>query len=346
MMDSEVSEEAPSPESSGSSPGLDKAERLQQKGRDESPLDIFFRADREEKARARLANITNHGHCNTPEAEATANLSTGFATPSPKPRFAPHHSRQHTGSSAGGLFSIEMEQERPQAESPQPSPLTTIKDHHELGRAHSAPCGLMTQTADGEEEEEEAKRKARSAELMRLLKLEKPEQACSISPASNEVPATGSHKSPARPIREPTGPFATVSKPEKSIQILSRKQPASLPQLQKEFGCSPSSNASPRARPPSNLRQEVSGPSSPANEILQELPAISTPSRTAKVSSNSHPIRNISNNHTASSLQSTALSGVESSQAQDPQLLAIANEIRRALKLDAPGSEGVAGLDS
>lgn len=342
MMDSEVSEEAPSPESSESSPGLDKAERLQQKERDESPLDIFFRADREEKARARLANITNHGHCNTPEAEATANNDTACATPSPRPRFSRHHSRQHTGSSAGGLFSIDMEQEKPQAGSPQPSPLTTIKDHHELAPTHSAPCGPMAQAAD----EEEAKRKARSAELMRLLKMEKPNQASPIPPAPNQVPATGSHKSPARPIREPTGPFATPPKPEKSIQILSRKQPASLPQLQKEFGCSPSSNASPRARPPSNLRQEISGPSSPANEGLQELPATSTPSRTTKFSSNPRPVHNVPNNHTVSSLQPTALSGVGSSQAHDPQLLAIADEIRRALRLDSPVSESVAGLDS
>ena len=342
MMDSEVSEEAPSPESSGSSPVLDKAERLQQKERDESPLDIFFRADREEKARARLSNITNHGHCNTPEVEATANVDTACATPSPVSRFSRHHSRQHTGSSAGGLFSIEMEQENPQAESPQPTPFTTIKDHHELARAHSAPSGLMTQATD----EEEAKRKARSAELMRLLKMENPREAGPISPASNEIPATGSHKSPARPIREPIGPFATAPKPEKSIQILSRKQPASLPQLQKEFGCSPFSNASPRARPPSNLRQEVSGPSSPANEGLQELPASSTPSRTTKFSSNPHPNHNVSKNHIASPLQPTALSGVGSSQAQDPQLLAIADEIRRVLRLDGSGSDGVAGLDS
>ena len=342
MMDSEVSEEAPSPESSGSSPVLDKAERLQQRERDESPLDIFFRADREEKARARLANITNHGHCNTPDVEATANVNNACATPSPRPLFPRHHSRQHTGSSAGGLFSIEMEQEKPQAESPQPSPLTTMKGHHELARAHSAPSGLITQAAD----EEEAKRKARSAELMRLLKAEQPKQVCLVSPKPKEVPATGSEESLARPIREPTGPFATASKPEKSIQILSRKQPASLPQLQKEFGCSPSSNASPRARPPSNLRQEVSGPSSPANEGLQELPATSTPSRTTKFSSNPHPNHNILKNHTASPLQTTALSSVGISQAQDPKLLAIADEIRRVLRLDVPGSEDIAGLDS
>lgn len=324
MMDSEVSEQALSPESSEPSPVREKAERLQQQAKEDSPLDIFFRADREEKARARLANITNCGLENMAGVTPTADAEMPRGAASPVPDDFRHHTRQHTGSSAGGLFLIEMEQEKPQAQSPQPTSLPTIGGHHGLSRANSAPCDIVTVGG----RDEKARRNARSAELMRLLGTEKPTQPSRASPAPGCVPTTGASNHHPRPTRKPTGPSATTSKPERNIQILSRKQPASLPKLQREFGCSPS-----------NLRQ-VSGPPSPAPESLLELPATPTPSHTANFSSTSHKTRNSMPNHTSYPLQSGALPGVGSSN----PFLSIENEIRRALRIDILGNDGPNGV--
>ena len=338
MMDSEVSEEAPSPESSEPSPVREKAERLQQQAEEGSPLDIFFRADKEEKARARLANITNLCLENTPDVTAISDAEMPRESSSLVPEAFRHHSRQHTGSSAGGLFSIDMEQEKPEVQSPEPTSFPTISGHHGgQSRANSAPCDIVTVAG----QDETARRNARSAELMRLLGTEKPTQPSLTSPALGRVPTTGTQSHQPRPTREPNGPSATTPKPERNIQILSRKQPASLPKLQREFGCSPSPKSSPRAaRPPSNLRRQVSGPPSPAPDSVSELPATPTPYRTANLPSTSHRNPNSLPNHTSSPSQSTAFPGVGSSN----PFLSIENEIRRALRIDILGSDGPNGV--
>lgn len=74
---------------------------------DVSPLDIFFKADREEKARARLA--------------AQASAAWGGVAPASSSSFStphgylahPHHARHLTNHSTPDMFSLEMDGERP-----------------------------------------------------------------------------------------------------------------------------------------------------------------------------------------------------------------------------------------
>lgn len=343
LMDSEVSEEAPSPESGEATPVGKKAEHLHQQAREESPLDIFFRADREEKTRARLANITNYDHANTPKGGVSIEHHVVRGTPSPVPEIARHHSQQHTCSSTGGLFPIDLEQERPQARNSESTTLSV--PHHridDLSRANSTPSNILTEASH----EDIARRTARSAELMKLLGTEKPKKPPTPLQTPDPISTSATPTSNSRPTRELTGPFAPTPQPEVKVQILSRKAPASLPQLQKQFGVSPSTNQSPRARPPSNLRQEVPLPSSPAQDVLQELPATPTPSRIANGSCVSDENHNLLQNNIPSPLHSSALPGVGSSQMPDPKFSSMENDLRRILRLDMLGSDGANGVKS
>ena len=342
LVDSEISEEAPSPESSEPSPIREKAERLHQRAREESPLDIFFRADREEKTRARLANITNRDDPNTPDLGNSIGSDMLRETPAPASEISRHHSRQHTGSSTAGLFTMDMEQEGPQVQSPHRITLSAPNNTNNRSRANSGRSEYSTEAC----QEDIARREARSAELMKLLGTEKPKRPISPSSRSDHMPTPGSNKHSSLPTSEPSGPFAATSQPDPKVQILSRKQPASLPQLQKQFGLPLPSNQSPRARPPSNLRQEVSVPPSPAHDVLQELPATPTPSNTANL-----PLKTLGNgdlfyNDTASSFPSSAEPGAGSRQTQDPKVLSMENDLRRILRLDTLGSDGANGIKS
>ncbi|KAL8795993.1 MAG: hypothetical protein Q9195_001569 [Heterodermia aff. obscurata] len=342
LMDSEVSEEIPSPDSSEHSPIREKAERIHQQAREESPLDIFFRADREEKTRARLADITNRDDANTPDLVNSIGGDMLRGRPAPAFEISRHHSRQHTGSSTAGLFSMDMEQEGSQIQSP---PLTTLSPPNHpsnLSRANSGRSDYSIEAC----QEDIARREARSAELMKLLGTEKPRKIVSPSSSSDPMATPGSNKHSSKPTRERDGPFAVASQPDPKVQILSRKQPASLPQLQKQFGLPLPSTESPRARPPSNLRQEVSVPASPAQDVLQELPATPTPSHIANL-----PLKPLGNgdliyNDTASSFPPSAEPGVGSRQTQDPNVLSMENDLRRILRLDTLGRDGANGVKS
>ena len=339
LMDSEVSEEIPSPESSEHSPIREKAERLHQRAREESPLDIFFRADREEKTRARLANITNRDDANTPESGTSIGGGMLRGTPAPASEISRHHSRQHTGSSTAGLFTMDMEQEGPQIQSPHLTTLSPPNRPNNLSRANSGRSEYSTEAG----QKDIARREARSAELMKLLGTEKPRKNVSPLSESDNRSTPGSNKHSSQPIHEPSGPFIATSQLDPKVQILSRKQPASLPQLQKQFGLPLPSNQSPRARPPSNLRQEVSVPPSPAQDVLQELPATPTPSHTT------NPLKPLGNGdrfytETVSSFPASAEPGVGSRQVQDPKVLSMENDLRRILRLDTLGSDGANGV--
>ncbi|KAG7007954.1 hypothetical protein G7Y79_00007g020790 [Physcia stellaris] len=331
LLDSEVSADPPSPENSEPSPVQEKAERVGKQAREASPLDIFFHADREEKTRARLANITNHDHANTRDGVVNAADGALHDSPSPLPETCRHHSRQHTGSSAGGLFPIDLEQEKSPSQTLHSTASPPSVNPGHLSRANSAPTHTLTDVA----REEAARRKARSAELMKLLGTEKPEKPSSLSPSISTTTAPKSH---TRPAHDSSGPFAATPPPDSKVQILSRKHPASLPQLQKQFGLPSSSTQSPRARPPSNLRQEVSVPASPAHDGLPELPATPTPSRINVPPSSEN--NNVSHNNSTSSLPSSALQGVGCSQIQDPKYVNMENDLRRILRLDILGSDG------
>ena len=338
MMESEVSEEPVSQESSEGSPMLEKAERTQNQIREESPLDIFFRADREEKARARLNNSRSPLTNGSSGENAFGAQDAIPSIPSPTLDHVRHHSRHPTGSSTNGLFFIELEDKRPDSANDQagrPSPPT------DLNRATSAPSDIM---AESGRDEAANKRNADSLALKKLLMT--PQSKRPVS-ATTKTPRSEGRKQ-RTPTKDSSGPFASSNTSTPEVRILSRKQPASLPQLQKQFGTP--SNSSPRPRPPSsNLRQELSAPQTPVQGGLPELPATPTPSCNAGAGlpPNFQTQDNIIRDTTFSSLRPTTLSGVGSHSIEDmSDMSSMENELKRVLKLDILGSDGASGVRS
>jgi hypothetical protein len=338
-LENEASEGALSPESSEGSPIREKAERFQQHMGEGSPLDIFFKADREEKARARqtslrspLLNGAEGGHLSTAAGATPGSLS-------PPLDHTRHHSRHTTNGSANGLFSMELEDERsisPATQAKRPTPPTDLK------RAITAPSDIITEPG----RDEAAKRNASSLALKKLLLTPQPQRPM---PESKSVPTSEGRKRHTPPIKESSGPFAPAQAPPE-IRILSRKQPASLPQLQKQFGPTPASGSSPRPRPPSsNLRQELSAPQTPVQSELPELPATPTPSNNSRLFAPPTPQsqHNGAQNIPFPSLRPTVSPGVGPPSIQDTSdVLRMEEELRRVLKMNVLGSEGATGVRS
>lgn len=338
-LENETSEGALSPESSEGSPMREKAERVQQHIGEESPLDIFFKADREEKARARQTNLRSPlldevkvDHLSTAVGATSESLS-------PLLDHTRHHSRHPTNGSANGLFPMELEEEKtisPATQSTRPTLPTDLR------RAISAPSDIITEPG----RDEAAKRNASSLALKKLLLTPQPQRPVS---ESKSIPPGEGRKRHTLPIKESSGPFASSQAPPE-IRILSRKQPASLPQLQKQFGSTPASGSSPRPRPPSsNLRQELSAPQTPVQSELPELPATPTPSHNSRVLAPPTPqsLHNAAQDNTFPSSCPTVSQGVGSLSVQDTNdVLRMEEELRRVLKMTVLGSEGATGVRS
>ena len=340
MMENESSEGALSPDCSEGSPTCEKAERFQQQIREESPLDIFFKADREERARARQTSSRSPLFDGTQSGQSPRAAGPVSASPSPAPDHVRHHSRDPTCGSTNGLFPIELEDgmsNSPAYQARRPNPPTN------LSRTISAPSDIMTKVGRGEI----AKRNASSLALKKLLLTPQPQRPISDSP---NAPTSEAKKQYTPPTKESSGPFASSPSSAPDVRILSRKQPASLPQLQKQFGSTPASNSSPRPCPPSsNLRQELAASQTPPQSDLSELPAETTPSwNDSPFAPPATPSQQtIVHGTDFSPLRSTALPGVGSAPIQGTNgLSSMENELRRVLKLDILGSDGATGVRS
>ena len=335
MMANESSERETSPESSEGSPSQEKAKRSNQQAREESPLEIFFKADREEKARARQGSAENLLLSDTPNAQAAQTYSPPPGSPSP----ARHHSRHDTGGSTNGLFPIELDDGGPEG---QTNPANQPAHPGGVSRANSAPVHIVTQA----ERDEALKREVCSLALKKLLMSPQPERTNSAVSKSPDISVNVGKMISATPTSETSGPFASTPISGAEVRILSRNQPASLPQLQKQFGSSLAQNGSPRPRPPSsNLRQQLSAPQSPVQDGVPELPSTPTPSRINAIDPKPKS-RNV-HNPQFSPLRSTAFWGVDSSSGNSTiDVSSMENELRRVLKLDTLGSDGANGVRS
>lgn len=329
-----------SPEISKGSPICENVERVQQHIGEESPLDIFFKADREEKARARQTSLRSPL---LDEAEGGhLSIAAGATSGSPTPLLdhTRHHSRHPTNGSANGLFTMELEDERSISTAPQAKRLTLPTD---LKRAISAPSNIITEPG----RDEAAKRNASSLALKKLLLTPQPKRPVL---ESKSVPPSEGKKRHTPPVKESSGPFASSQAPPE-IRILSRKQPASLPQLQRQFGSTVASGSSPRPRPPSsNLRQELSAPQTPVQGELPELPATPTPSHKSRRFAPPAPPTS-QNQHSAAqnipfpSLRPTVSPGIDPHSIQDTNDVSrMEEELRRVLKINVLGSEGATGV--
>lgn len=126
--------------------------------REESPLEVFFRADREAKARnsspAKNMDIGNN------QAEPNA-------SPSKSPTSPRHHSRQPTDSSASGMFPMEMDGARVGTSS---SPALQARSSSNLASNRPHVYSSMT-----EAERKDEQRKAQTAALKQLIHSPQPQ---------------------------------------------------------------------------------------------------------------------------------------------------------------------------
>lgn len=206
--------------------------------REESPLDIFFKADREQKERQRLEK---HG--------SSAGQNSTHGSPALiRPR---HHSRHSTTGSQGGLFPMELESREPAKtlhEKPSSDPTTggTVNNETEVPQS-----GDSIETLQQAEQ-----RKAKTIALKKLLMSSVP---TATTPASY-CQGTTSHSTNG-------GMEPAVLQPKR----------ASNPQIQRQIAVQTARQTSPCPRSYSNLRTEVSASNLPEDGgPVLELPATPT----------------------------------------------------------------------
>ncbi|KAL8802884.1 MAG: hypothetical protein Q9182_003500 [Xanthomendoza sp. 2 TL-2023] len=221
----------------------------EEQAREESPLDIFFKADREQRERQRLEQRVSAGGQDLPSGKPVLD----------QPR---HHSRHPTTDSHGELFPMELENKEP------------TKVSHEKAFSDPTTGGSVversgpSQSVDTvETPEQAAQRKAKTVALKHLL-------MCSIPQAADAA-------SSARVVSKSTATDHDLPSLHPKI--------ASNPQVHRQVAVLGARQLSPGLRPSSSLRREVSASAPPENEHMPELPATPTPLRTRSAHKSAPP---------------------------------------------------------
>lgn len=350
MMEDDMSEK--SSEKSEESPLIMSAQRVgEHQVREESPLDIFFNADREEKNKRRQGS--EHGVTAGNSSIGRLPNITGFQQHQnlPLQDRARHHSRLPTDPPVGDLFAMEIDGAAP------PSQVLPAPYHYDevITRPGSAPSHLMAGARYDEEQ-----RKAKTQALKKLL-LSNPDQHSTTSPprSSNLNPGSGTGVSlspspaPRRPppSRVTSGPFAAGpanTSPSPGGQMYHHP---SFPFIQQSLAAT--ANGSPRPRPPSsNLRQEVTPSTIPVPAELAALPSTPTPSRVSSpyvstaTTQNNHNVHLNGNTKPLASTYASAQPYDNSSTGPAREVKSMEDDLRRILKLEILGSDGATGVRS
>ena len=244
---------ATSSDQSGDSPTPGFAQRVgEQQAREESPLDIFFKADREEKERQRKQR-EEVAAMQANKSTAVTKKSLDIGLPNDRPS---NHTRQSTHSSIGGFFPMEMGVEEPANASYEKVSSTPTPAEVGTRNSYDFPENIQ------ETAEELEQRRAKTAALKKLLLYSAP-----------EAPRPSDHSDYFSEDTE-----LTAGLPGSQPQ----KRPASSP-MHNQIAARTVRHVSPRPRPSSGLRQEFTPSILSANHYsnnLSELPASPTPART------------------------------------------------------------------
>ena len=301
------------------SPFLEKSQLIQDRqAPEDSPLDIFFQADRDAKAKAQ--NKSPPG-------------SNGLRSESQND--FRHHSRQRTDSSFGGIFPLEMDGAVPG------SPVSA--NNNEL----ITPAPKAPMDADYRDEQ----RKAQTLELKKLLYSPKPQRPASSSSGSG-ISSQGLG-SPLPKITPYGGSPGLVREAKSGDQ---QRHAALLALAQKQITGIGTNNGPAAQRPPSSsLWKEMSVPSSPGSQ-LPELPATPTQSRVQKTSTptNLHTQQQQNGHVSPYSTSSSAFTppvkspgGFQSTHSRHSKdSKSIEDDLRRILKLEVLGGDGVTSVRS
>lgn len=288
--------------------------------REDSPLDIFFQADRDAKAKAQ-ARFRSPAVSNGLRSDSQNDVR--------------HHSRQPTDSSLGGMFPLEMDGAG--AETP------SIKTDNEP----NIPAPKTMTDTDYRDE----LRKAQTLELKKLLYSPKPQHSESSSPCSGTISNSPGSPSPRIAPRGGSPGLAPESKSKDQqrhavLLALAHKQIS---------GTGTNMVSTPQRAPSSKLRKEVLVPSSPGLQT-PELPATPTQSRLEKASTPTSNYARQQQNGYASAY--TPFPSAFTPPTKPPEgfqntpsrcsrdAKSIEEDLRRVLKLDVLGAEDVSGVRS
>lgn len=325
----------------------------QRHAQEESPLDIFFKADRHEKAERRKSSapILPSGMA-SPSPLRSSSLAPISSSTSLSDVRARHHSRHPTDDSIGGMFALEMDGASTGQKAMGPAFATPYKQRMEAIRSNTAPSNMISQTYHDEEQ-----RKAKTKALKMLLLTPEEQRPASASTESvgsshfldsspKSVSASPSIRSGncSRYVSGPPGPVPPWHPSATTAQSQHRGSLATLGQSSPMA----TTSSSPRPRPPSSgLRQEVM-----PSKVLDETKPSAFSSLPSKNRSESSTIsQNNTNAHlngkvflptltqTSSAPQSRAGSDV-SSVRNFPDIKTMEDDLRRILKLDMLGNAG------
>ena len=320
MMEQEV---ADTTSESDNSPFLEKSRPTQDRQvREESPLDIFFQADRDAKAKAKAktqsgSTVVFHDL----EGEMKNDVR--------------HHSRHPTDGSLNGMFPLEMD-----------GAATETCNRKDTDKEVTPTPKVMTEANHQDEQ-----RKAQTLELKKLLYSPMPQRSGSASPYTGTPPKGLGSPSPKIIPRE--GAPGIVSDSTSKDQ---QRHAALLALAQKQIsGIGTSIGSTPQRPPSSKLREEMSVPISPGVQP-PELPATPTQSRVQSVPTltNGHtqqqqkgytsPYSPFSSAFTPAVKSPGGYKGSPSRNSRDSK--SMEDDLRRILKLDILGNDSVTDVRS
>lgn len=292
--------------------------------REESPLDLFFKADKREKAekiRARSTNSNATGSAG-PFNPPLASLDNTRTPPQPTNQYR-NKSIPNSRASANGMFSMELDGSNSPGLPLGPAFSTPYNERIKAARKTSSPLQTHHSSPNNSQSSLE-----KSEQLKAYLFSDAPSTNSSLGPAlslttNSAMSYQGGHSSPSGPR--------------------SAGMPGRSPQINYKFrGDSKSTGDVPKAAR-SGLRQEVS--------------PTKTPTRTPDRANSYGPSQNLSqiygNNFSTANNFNSAVQGHSSSPVPPvssgalpgngtPDLRGMENDLRRMLKLDSPGYAGSA----
>lgn len=358
MMEKEVKEVYPEPPSDENeeSPTFGKAQCIgETRVREESPLDIFFKADRREKARQHSESTIK-----TPIGafQSPSTCTPPFGSVLSLNKDVRHHSRHATGSSMGEVFPLDID-DRALNSTETHDPSNELSSFSTSSvRPNSAPPDAAGQ-ADAEEEQ----RKAKTLLLKKLLmspQLQRPTEASSQSElkpnhrdSSMREQSLCVQRSPGQDIKGSMASATNTPGARSVVAVQDLKHAASLPRLQGSLNTKEKNTGSPRSRPQSsNLRKEIPLPASPIRTDLPELPATPTPSRVSNqyVSPKPQAHKKINTNGNASAFipdftTNKIFQGMDNTPTQGSNSTkSMEDDLRRILKLNVLGGTGANGI--
>ena len=358
----EVSPELPSDENEVS-PTFGKAHRVDEnRHREESPLDIFFQADRKEKERQRSESAANISVASENNIHSSSALHPRPGSSLQSHKDVRHHSRNATGSSLGELFSFEIDNKAPKIINTQETSNGSPSFYDNSIRPNSAPPDAAIPAKIEEEQ-----RKAKTLLLKRLLMSPQIQDKTSSSPPSKTNSGDGGtstwqqfpHDQPSfNPSLSGSATATATSVPSlhSTISGPDLKKLAASPRQQDILATKEKSTGSPRPRPnSSNLRREVTLPTSPARADLSELPATPTQSRVSHRNLSPSPQIHVNRNANGSIptfypdfSTSKIFHGMENASTQSPNsgntAKSMEDDLRRILKLNILGGNGANGV--